>query len=101
MNILCHCFDSAADEDKEILGKFFASCDYHGAGYTYLANLIWKDSYCICWEQFGDYLIIAGSDCMRADSDIVISACRLGHIRGKFATDFFHRVSAGTDSTYR
>lgn len=73
MNILCHCFDSAADEDKEILGKFFASCDYHGAGYTYLANLIWKDSYCICWEQFGDYLIIAGSDCMRADSDIVIS----------------------------
>lgn len=67
MNIFKHSFENMTKEDAEILGEYFDGFDYRGAGYTLLANYIWRNTHCLCWEIIGDYLCLAGADCMIAD----------------------------------
>ncbi len=64
MNILKHSFEEMTKEDAEILGAYFDGFDYRGAGYTFLSNYIWRNTFCLCWEVIGDYLCLAGADCM-------------------------------------
>lgn len=73
MNILKNSFENLTEEDVKILRAYFEGFDYRGAGYTLLANYIWRQSHCLCWEVIGDYLFIAGADCMIGDPNAIIS----------------------------
>ena len=73
MNIFKHCFENLTEEDEKILKEYFAGFDYRGAGYTFLANYIWRNTHCLCWEVIGDYLCIAGADCMIGDPSAIVS----------------------------
>ncbi len=73
MNIFKHSFDNPTDEEVEILESYFRGYDYRGAGYTYIANYIWRNTHCLCWEVINDYLFMAGADCMIADPNMAIS----------------------------
>lgn len=73
MNIFKHCFEDLTMEDAEVLKEYFHGFDYRGAGYTFLANYIWRNTHCLCWEVIGDYLFIAGADCMIGDPNAIIS----------------------------
>lgn len=73
MNIFKHCFEDMTGEDIRILKEYFHGFDYRGAGYTFLANYIWRNTHCLCWEVIGDYLFLAGADCMIGEPSAVIS----------------------------
>lgn len=73
MNIFKHCFESLTEEDVKVLKKYFGGYDYRGAGYTFLANYIWRTTHCLCWEIIGDYMVMAGADCMIGDPNAIIS----------------------------
>ena len=73
MNIFSHCFEDMTDEDVKTLNEDFKGYDYRGAGYTFLANYIWRNTHCLCWEVIGDYLCMAGADCMISDPNAIIS----------------------------
>lgn len=73
MNILKHCFDELSEEDVEILKDYFNGFDYQGAGYTMLSNYIWRNTYCVCWEVIGEYLCLAGADCIEEDPKAIIA----------------------------
>ena len=72
MNIFKHSFEDMTKEDAELLGEYFDGFDYRGAGYTLLSNYIWRNTHCLCWEVIGDYLCLAGADCMIADQPSAI-----------------------------
>ncbi len=67
MIIFKNSFENMTKEDARLLGEYFRGFDYRGAGYTLLANYIWRNTHCLCWEIIGDYLCIAGADCMITD----------------------------------
>lgn len=67
MNIFKHNFEEMTQEDAELLKQYFDGFDYRGAGYTLLANYIWRNTHCLCWEVIGEYLCLAGADCMISD----------------------------------
>lgn len=67
MNIFKHCFEDMSEEEASILKEYFDGFDYRGAGYTLTANYIWRNTHCLCWEIIGDYLCLAGADCMITD----------------------------------
>lgn len=73
MNIFKHCFEDMTKEDTATLKEYFRGFDYRGAGYTFLANYIWRNTHCLCWEVIDDYLFLAGADCMIGDPNAVIS----------------------------
>lgn len=73
MNIFKHCFENMTEEDVQILKEYFSGYEYRGAGYTFLANYIWRNTHCLCWEVIGDYLCLAGADCMIGDPNAIIS----------------------------
>jgi len=73
MNIFKHSFENLTEEDKKTLKEYFAGFDYRGAGYTFLANYIWRNTHCLCWEVIGDYLCLAGADCMISEPSAIIS----------------------------
>ena len=73
MNIFKHCFEELTEKDAEVLKEYFHGFDYRGAGYTFLANYIWRNTHCLCWEVIGDYLCMAGADCMIGDPNAIIS----------------------------
>lgn len=73
MNIFKHCFEELTEEDVDLLKSYFDGFDYRGAGYTFLANYIWRNTHCLCWEVIGDYLVMAGADCMTRDPSAIIS----------------------------
>ena len=73
MNIFKHSFENLTEEDIIVLKEYFGGFDYRGAGYTFLANYIWRNTHCICWEVIGDYLCMAGADCMIRGPSAIIS----------------------------
>lgn len=73
MNIFKHSFEKLTEEDVKTLKEYFHGYDYQGAGYTFLANYIWRNTHCLCWEVIGDYLCLAGADCMIGDPNAIIS----------------------------
>lgn len=66
MRILKNSFDNINREDSEVLRAYFHGYDYRGAGYTLLANYIWRKTHCISWEIIDDLLYISGGDCRNA-----------------------------------
>lgn len=64
MKIFKHSFDDLTEKDVTLLKEYFHGYDYRGAGYTFPANYIWRNTHCLCWEVIGDYLCMAGADCM-------------------------------------
>ena len=60
MEFLKHSLDDLKPQDAQILKEYFNGYDYQGAGYTFLANYIWRDSYCISWERIDEYLVLGG-----------------------------------------
>lgn len=73
MDIFKHCFEELTEHDIEVMKEYFNGYDYRGAGYTFLANYIWRDSYCLCWERIGEYLSLAGADCMTREPHAIVS----------------------------
>ncbi len=73
MTIFSHSFDNPDKEEREILERFFKGFDYRGAGYTYIANYIWRTTYCLCWEEIEGYICMAGADCISEPTDAVIA----------------------------
>lgn len=73
MTIFSHSFDDPTKEEREILERFFKGFDYRGAGYTYIANYIWRTTYCLCWEEIEGYICMAGADCISETTDAVIA----------------------------
>lgn len=51
------------DEGQQMLQEFFHGYNYQSAGYTYLANYIWRRTYALWWEEIEGYLCIAGAGC--------------------------------------
>lgn len=68
-----NCLDNLKEKDIALLKEYFNGFDYRGAGYTFLANYIWRNSYCICWERISDYLVLAGTDCTTGKPRSMIS----------------------------
>ncbi len=66
-------FDNLPEEDRALVESYFKGFDYRGAGYTFLANYIWRTSYCIAWEIIEGYLCMAGADCMDETRDAIIA----------------------------
>ncbi|MGN0658419.1 MAG: DUF2156 domain-containing protein [Emergencia sp.] len=73
MNLFKHSFEDMTEEDAKQLEAYFRGFEYRGAGYTLLANYIWRNTHCLCWEIIGDYLCLAGADCMIGDPNAIIS----------------------------
>lgn len=73
MNIFSKTFDNITEEDWILLEEYFHGFDYKGSGYTFLANYIWRESYCINWEVINGYLCMAGADCMIGQRSAVMS----------------------------
>ena len=73
MNLFKHSFENMTEEDAKILKEYFHGFEYKGAGYTLLANYIWRNTHCLCWEVIGDYLCLAGADWMIGDPNAIIS----------------------------
>lgn len=71
MSIFCHDFNEQTREDRETLQAYFRGFDYRGAGYTYISNYIWRNTYCLSWEIIESYLCMAGRDCMDKESAAV------------------------------
>ena len=63
MGILKNSFENLSYEDEKILQEYFHGYDYRGAGYTLLANYMWRNTHCIAWEITGGYLFISGGSC--------------------------------------
>ena len=61
MNILKHNYEDVSEGERCKLEEYFKGYDYQGAGYTFIANYIWRNSYNISWEVIGEYLFIAGA----------------------------------------
>ena len=66
MRVLKNSFEHINEETSEILRSYFHGFDYRGAGYTLLANYIWRKTHCISWEIIDDLLYISGGDCRDA-----------------------------------
>ena len=64
MDLFKHGFDDLTEKDIRTLKEYFGGFDYRGAGFTFLANYIWRESFCFCWERIGEYLLLAGTNCM-------------------------------------
>lgn len=64
-----HGFEDLTERDIILLKEYFGGYDYRGAGFTFLANYIWRKSYCFCWERFGEYLMLAGVTCMEEEPE--------------------------------
>ncbi|MEF9922652.1 MAG: phosphatidylglycerol lysyltransferase domain-containing protein [Anaerovoracaceae bacterium] len=73
MNILKHCFEELTEKDITVLEEYFNGFDYQGSGYTFIANYIWRNTHCVCWEIIGEYLCIAGADCISENPKAIIS----------------------------
>ena len=73
MNIFNKCFENPTEEDRRILNEYFFGFDYKGAGYTFLANYIWRNTHCLCWEVIDGYLCMAGADCMIGEPTAVMA----------------------------
>lgn len=73
MNIFSRNFDTMTEEDEKILKEYFHGFDYRGAGYTFLANYIWRTTQCLCWEVIEGYLCIAGADCIIGEPSAIVS----------------------------
>lgn len=73
MIILKNDFEDLTQENRELLQEYFHGFDYQAAGYTLLANYIWRNTHCVCWEEIGDYLCIAGADCIKENARAIIS----------------------------
>lgn len=73
MHIFKNSFDNINEEQIEVLKEYFHGFDYRGAGYTFIANYIWRETHCICWEIIEGYLFMAGGDCMIHDPSAIIS----------------------------
>ena len=73
MDVFKHCFEQMTEEDVKVMKEYFDGYDYQGASYTFLANYIWRTTYCLCWERISDYLCLAGADCMTREPKAIIS----------------------------
>ncbi len=73
MHIFKNSFDNISEGQIEVLEEYFHGFDYRGAGYTLIANYIWRETHCICWEIIEGYLFMAGGDCMIHDPSAIIS----------------------------
>ena len=72
MNIFKNSFENPTEEERKLIESYFKGYDYRGAGYTYIANYIWRNTHCLCWEIIDDYLFMAGADCMIADPNAAV-----------------------------
>jgi Uncharacterized conserved protein len=73
MDVFKHCFENLTEEDVKVMKDYFDGYDYQGATYTFLANYIWRTTYCLCWERISDYLCLAGADCMTREPRAIIA----------------------------
>lgn len=73
MNIFSRNFDVVTEEDEKVMEEYFHGFDYRGAGYTFLANYIWRTTQCLCWEVIDGYLCIAGADCIVGEPSAIVS----------------------------
>ncbi len=73
MNIFSQNFDEITDEDRKTLEEYFCGFDYRGAGYTFMANYIWRNTQCLCWEVIDGYMCIAGADCIIGEPSAIMS----------------------------
>ena len=73
MRIFNHCFETLTEDDIKLLKEYFKGYDYQGSSYTFLTSYIWRETYCLCWEKIGDYVFLAGVDCMLTDGNPVIA----------------------------
>lgn len=69
MSVFVNELSSVTPGGMELLRKFFRGYDYRGANYTFIANYIWRDSYCLSWEIIDGYLCMAGSICREDDEE--------------------------------
>lgn len=73
MDIFKSCFEKLTSDDRILMNQYFHGYDYKVASYTFMANYIWRNTYCLCWEIKDDYLYMAGTDCMTRDPQAIIS----------------------------
>lgn len=52
-----HSLSQMTKEDVETLRRYCTGYDYQGAGFTFLANYIWRNDYDLNWEEFDRYLM--------------------------------------------
>lgn len=73
MNIFVNDFDSISAEDRKQLEEYFHGYDYRGAGFTFLANYVWRKMYFLSWEIIEGYLCISAGRCDSEDKNVVMA----------------------------
>ena len=73
MEIFKNNFDNLSEDDKALLDSYFTGYPYKGAGYTLVANYVWRDVYCLNWEVYEDLLLLSGSNCMDENPKAIFS----------------------------
>lgn len=73
MEIFKNNFNDLSDDDKALLDSYFTGYPYKGAGYTLLANYVWRNEYCLNWEVYEGLLLLSGSSCRDANPKAVFS----------------------------
>lgn len=73
MEIFKNNFDNLSEDDKALLDSYFTGYPYKGAGYTLVANYVWRNVYCLNWEMYEGLLLLAGSNCMEENSKALFS----------------------------
>ena len=56
-------------EEMSLMRRFFKGYDYRGAGYTFIMNYIWRNSFCVSWEIVEGYMCLAGARCSSEDEE--------------------------------
>ena len=69
MSVFANELKNVTEDQAEVLKEYFEGYDYRGAGYTYIANYIWRTSYCVSWEIIEGYLCLAGTNCSAEDGN--------------------------------
>lgn len=73
MKIFGRCFETLTEEDIKIMKEYFRGYNYGVSSYTFLANYIWRKTYCLCWELRDDYLYMSGMDCKTKEPTAIIA----------------------------
>ena len=73
MEIFKNNFDNLSEDDRALLDSYFTGYPYKGAGYTLVANYVWRDVYCLNWEVYEGLLLLSGSNCMEENPSAIFS----------------------------
>lgn len=73
MSIFANTFNNITLEDRALMNEYFKGYDYRGASFTFLANYVWREMYCLSWEVIEGYFCMSAGRCDAGERDVVMA----------------------------